>query len=984
MNTEWEQINQLFHQALECTDEERAEFIARASQDDPALRREVQSLVAMHEENRGFLENPALRTSLSPQFGRWQQQIVDVLRPLASMVTDRMVGQLLDGKYQIEELCGRGGMGAVFRATHVGTGRRVAVKVIAPELAGNREFIERFRREAKTIGLLRHPNIVNVTDFGVTVAGDETTAYLVMEYLEGGTLAERLKTRRPMPLDETIAILSQVCEAMDEAHRHGILHRDLKPENIWLEAVSGNVKVLDFGIARLHDLLAPAVSRLDDSQPDSPESEETEFRRQPLSITEEETLRLNYTAQQLSRFGSVMGTPKYMSPEQGRGESLDKTSDVYSLGVIAYQMLAGDPPFAGSVAELLHQHRNAEPVSLREKRWKLPAGVEAVVAQALAKDPQARPATAGAFALLLRLHTEGNEWIRREAEEQCRKHRWKLIGLTLRMQWTGWLLACLSLFATLALPGMSSVKSVALFGALWLAIIALTIWRQNALTAACTLFLEQPNGKFGLRGIIQAVRQRSGDLIRASAIEWLSFARLSRFRRPFEKMLIVPALVREQLDVEQAGARSAAMSTPIRQMLAIPFLNRLLAYAWIPTAMQVGLVLTALVMDEGRLGLPESVLVLWLPVTLAISAATLLLSLKSAVEQAVLYLTARQASGELPLDPALLLPRPNAETRLSRAWSLGKTYVPACVLLALMAGFHLGKFPLMTERVRDVGVYSVKALHALGVPVPRWSRRSGWLAEWASDNPAMMKYLLEKGADVNAPIMLGGWLTPTGIGEVTSTPLMAALRAGSVNSARLLISSGANVTVRDSIGQSPMTIAIHHCPRAIELLLNAGADLNEETRFGTPLLTAARYQWFDPTQRSRFRDRPIRERDNAVRILLEKGANPNTRDREGRNALMVMSFEPRNGRAIELIGETLLNAGCDINAADNQGHTPLIYAIRARQRAAVNLLLKRGADIQVKDHNGESAVDWAKKSGNVEIAKLLMSLTPSGGQKHSR
>ena len=111
-----------------------------------------------------------------------------------------MIGRLLDGKYRLEELCGRGGMGAVYRALHVGTGRQVAVKVIAPELAGNREFIERFRREAKTIGRLRHPNIVNVTDFGITGQNEQTLAYLVMEHLEGGTLAAKLKDKRPLPL----------------------------------------------------------------------------------------------------------------------------------------------------------------------------------------------------------------------------------------------------------------------------------------------------------------------------------------------------------------------------------------------------------------------------------------------------------------------------------------------------------------------------------------------------------------------------------------------------------------------------------------------------------------------------------------------------------------------------------------------------------------------------------------------------------------
>lgn len=201
MNTEWERVNQLFHEAMERADEERDEFIARASQNDPELQGEIQSLIAAYEDDDGFLDNPALGRSLFRQFGGWQRRIIDSLRTSAGKVSsgpDRMIGQLLDGKYEIESLCGRGGMGAVYRATHVGTGRRVAVKVIAPELAGNSEFIERFRREAKTIGLLRHPNIVNVTDFGVTGAGAGNIAYLVMEYLEGNPLAERLKNRRPI------------------------------------------------------------------------------------------------------------------------------------------------------------------------------------------------------------------------------------------------------------------------------------------------------------------------------------------------------------------------------------------------------------------------------------------------------------------------------------------------------------------------------------------------------------------------------------------------------------------------------------------------------------------------------------------------------------------------------------------------------------------------------------------------------------------
>src|SRR5262245_55577681 len=230
-------------------------------------------------------------------------------------------------------------------------------------------------------------------------------------------------------------------------------------------------------------------------------------------------------------------------------------------------------------------------------------------------------------------------------------------------------------------------------------------------------------------------------------------------------------------------------------------------------------------------------------------------------------------------------------------------------------------------------------------------------------SPEMTKYLLEKGANVNAPVALGGYLTPPGIREVVSTPLMAALRFGSIHSARLLIERGADVHAQDSIGQTPMTIAITYHPQAIELLLASGVGINEQTKFGTPLLAAARYQWFYPNSKDGYVSgvfensagesvaglfyswNLIKEKHNAVRILLEKGADPNTRDSEGRNALMVMSLEKRSEDAAELIAETLLNAGCDINAADNNGRTPLMYAVIYQRRSAIDLLLKRGANV---------------------------------------
>ena len=167
------------------------------------------------------------------------------------------VGQTLDEKYRLERLLGQGGMGAVYLATHLGTERYVALKLITPQFMRNEEFVERFKREARAAGRLRHPNVVDVTDFGFASTGKERVAYLVMEYLDGCTLSDVLAEETRLPLYWVVDILEQVCSAVHEAHQQGIVHRDLKPDNIWLEpnGLGGyRVKVLDFGIAKLAEV----------------------------------------------------------------------------------------------------------------------------------------------------------------------------------------------------------------------------------------------------------------------------------------------------------------------------------------------------------------------------------------------------------------------------------------------------------------------------------------------------------------------------------------------------------------------------------------------------------------------------------------------------------------------------------------------------------------------------------------------------------
>src|SRR5712671_5184213 len=188
---------------------------------------------------------------------------------------DPYVGQTLDEKYRLERLIGQGGMGAVYLATHLGTERYVALKLITPQFMRNEEFVERFKREARAAGRLRHPNVVDVTDFGFARSGNQSVAYLVMEYLDGCTLSDVLAEEGRLPLYWAVDILEQVCAAVHEAHQQGIVHRDLKPDNIWLEpnGLGGyRVKVLDFGIAKLGDVssAAPEVTPLNQSADDTP------------------------------------------------------------------------------------------------------------------------------------------------------------------------------------------------------------------------------------------------------------------------------------------------------------------------------------------------------------------------------------------------------------------------------------------------------------------------------------------------------------------------------------------------------------------------------------------------------------------------------------------------------------------------------------------------------------------------------------------
>jgi eukaryotic-like serine/threonine-protein kinase len=275
---------------------------------------------------------------------------------------DPLLGHTLDDKYFIEERMGIGGMGTVYRARHLLIDRAVAVKVLNPRFVEDDAAQTRFRREAKAAGRLQHPNAVTVTDFGQTSDG---YVYIVMELLLGRNLRDVLAKEAPLDPARAVSIMLQVAAAVSAAHQAGVIHRDLKPANIFIvqnAEVPSVVKVLDFGIAKL------AAESLDEDDPT------------------------------ITMVGAMIGTPRYMSPEQCNGEELTPAADVYSLGVILYEMLTGMVPFSGSTPlAIAVKHSSDPPRPPREINPSVPVELEQVVLHSLEKLPEDRPANAAEF-----------------------------------------------------------------------------------------------------------------------------------------------------------------------------------------------------------------------------------------------------------------------------------------------------------------------------------------------------------------------------------------------------------------------------------------------------------------------------------------------------------------------------------------------------------------------------------------------------------
>jgi serine/threonine-protein kinase len=276
---------------------------------------------------------------------------------IADVPLDPLLGRTFDGKYRLDDRLGGGGMGTVYRATHLLIDRPVALKVLSQRFVGDQTAQQRFRREARAAGRIQHPNAVTVTDFGAT---DDGYLYIVMELLEGRTLRDLIAHEAPLDPARAVSLMLQACAAVGAAHDAGLIHRDLKPANIFIEQrpnFPSVVKVLDFGVAKF------VVEEHDDDY------------------------------HTLTQVGALIGTPRYMSPEQcAAGVGLTPATDVYSLGIILYEMLTGACPFNGEthLAIALKQVSEA-PVPPREIVATIPDELERVVLHMLAKNPNDRP-----------------------------------------------------------------------------------------------------------------------------------------------------------------------------------------------------------------------------------------------------------------------------------------------------------------------------------------------------------------------------------------------------------------------------------------------------------------------------------------------------------------------------------------------------------------------------------------------------------------
>jgi serine/threonine protein kinase len=337
----WQQIDQLFHLALEKERDERELFLREVCAGDEVLRNDVEELIASHEQAEDFIESPA-----SDLAAGWFARGQSGLKP----------GEKI-GPYEVQSVLGIGGMGEVYLALDTRLSRQVALKLLPSRFTSDPERVRRFEQEVRAASALNHPNFVTIHEIGQV----NNTQFMVTEFVQGQTLRQ-LMNEKPFTLNEALNIAIQVASALAGAHSAGIVHRDIKPENIMLRA-DGYVKILDFGLAKLTE------TQTLDSDPETP----TLLQSSP---------------------GLVMGTVQYMSPEQARGKKVDARTDIWSLGVVLYELLACRVPFSGETPSHVMVSLMEDELPGLRSFANVPAELDRIVTRTLSKNKQERYQTA--------------------------------------------------------------------------------------------------------------------------------------------------------------------------------------------------------------------------------------------------------------------------------------------------------------------------------------------------------------------------------------------------------------------------------------------------------------------------------------------------------------------------------------------------------------------------------------------------------------
>ncbi|HXI90157.1 MAG TPA: protein kinase [Blastocatellia bacterium] len=380
----WQKIESLLHDALERAPAERAAFLDQACLGDEDIHREVKSLLASSDQADEFLKSPAFE---------------DAAQLVGDTRNNSMLGQRL-GFYQILSLLGAGGMGEVYLAEDRRLGRKVALKVLPAFFTRNEERVQRFKQEARAASALNHPNVATIYEIGET----DKTIYIAMEYVEGLTLAAKINERQ-LETAQIIEIAAQVADALDAAHTRGTTHRDIKPENIMVSE-RGSAKVLDFGLAKIRA-----------ARSDAPTSEMAMMKQTAPGI--------------------VMGTLQYMSPEQALGKEVDHRTDIFSLGVVMYEMVTGGLPFSGDTAtETMGRITHAQPQKISGLNHDVPGELERIIRKCLEKDIERRYQTARELLIdlkNLKRDTDSRAVLAGAASRYKRRalRRWLAIGLAL-------------------------------------------------------------------------------------------------------------------------------------------------------------------------------------------------------------------------------------------------------------------------------------------------------------------------------------------------------------------------------------------------------------------------------------------------------------------------------------------------------------------------------------------------------------------------